>query len=74
MEGCLSEFIKKKQKTVLKWAKEYDALCNKNGIKCNPMIVLSFDRNYVSDIDCYDSKSDKLLAKTEFKFLKKEVD
>lgn len=50
MNKALQKWAERKQKTLKKWSKEYHKLCVKEGIKEEPIVSMSFDGDYVSNI------------------------
>lgn len=60
MNTKLQKWTEKKQKTLIKWSKEYDRLCKEEGIKENNIINMAFSRASVSGIFAFDkSKAEK---------------
>lgn len=50
MNTKLQKWAEKKLKILIKWSREYDRLCKKEGIEGNFMVSTCFDRNYVSGV------------------------
>ena len=50
MNKTLQKWAERKQKTLKKWSKEYDKLCKAEGIKENPLVSCTFDRDYVASV------------------------
>lgn len=73
MNKALQKWANSKIKTLKRWVKEYDELCKEEGIKENPLVSFTLDRDYIASINAISRKNDdeaEFIFNTDALFLK----